>query len=601
MLVDKFLFKFLGEFSHYIQVASWISIMTFTSTYLIWLYSTYFVTFFFTVIPIIIIILILEFAYLIKLLTFWRLVASNKEKIRFNLIIATYLNFITWPLYFASLNLFHILNLVLASFFIIFLITLIDNVIKEKVRKSLRSFSILIIGGLLSIDSFLLLNSIPNFNIFLNLSISFLIIHILMLIDSYLLKFIGRLTNSIKVLSWILIMIFTSTYLMWLYSIFYVTFSITVIPFIILILILEFTYLLKLLVFWKSVASNKERIKFYLIISTYLNFITWPLYFASLNPFLILNLVIASFFIMFSITSIDNVLKEEFRKSLRSSTYLIIGGLLSIDLFFLFDYTLGLNYFLNLSISSLVFVLFLGIKLKPFKGHSAGALLFWITIFLQLSSIIFHISLSSIITGIFFAFTVLLYPFVFLLEELRELISKIIESLSRIFTYLRILIKNMFIRLLILFKRYFKFLWKLISGGIAIFIGILFSDAILGLLNPIHSILLILPTSLIIYSLKPSEKSEDVNEMFKRRMLRLGISWGGIIGVLLAFITPDWWLFTIWISIWIVGTVLLPYIRFKEKREKISIKWRFYTLITFIITLVILGIIVGIQIYMNFF
>jgi len=595
MIVDKFLLKFLGEFTNYIQIISWISIMTFTSTYLMWLYITYFVAFFFTVIPIIVIILILELAYLIKLLAFWKFVASNKEKIRFYLIISTYLNFITWPLYFASLNLLHILNLTLASFFIMFLITLIDNVLKEDFRKSLRSFSILIIGGLLSIDTFLLLNSIPNFNIFLNLSISSLIIHVLMLIDSYLLKFIGKFTNSIKGLSWILIMIFTSTYLMWLYSSFYITFSITVIPLIIIFLILEFAYLFKILTFWKFVTSNKERIKFYLIVSTYLNFITWPLYFASLNPFHILNLVIASFFIMFFLTLIDNVLKEDFRKSLRSCTFLIIGGLLSIDLFFMFYFILGLNNFLNLSISSLVFVLFLGIKVKPFKGHSAGALLFWITIFLLLSSIIYHISLSFIITGVFFTFTVLIYPFIFLLEELRELINKIIEALTRIFTHLRILIKNMFIRILILFKRYFKFFWILISACIASFIGILFSEAILNLLNPYHATLLIFPIFGIIYSLKPSEKTEDVDLMFRRRMFRLVISWGSIITVMFSFIPLEWYIFTTWISIWILGAILLPYIIFKEKNENISIKWRFYTLIILITLLILFGIIVGIQ------
>ena len=598
MIVDKILFKFLGEFTNYIQVISWISIMTFTSTYLIWLYSTYFVAFFYTVIPIIVIILILEFAYLFNISESWKFVASNKERIKFLLILVFYLNFITWPLYFATLNILQILNLTLGSFFIMFLITLIDKVLKEDFRKSVRSYSILIIGGLLSIDSFLLLNSIPNFNIFLNLTISSLIIHVLMLIDSYLLKFIGKFTDSIKVLSWILIMIFISIYLTWLYSTYFVAIFYTVIPIIIIILILEFTYLFKLLATWKLVTSNKERIKFYLIITTYLNFITWPLYFASLNPFHILNLVLASFFIMFFLTLVDNVLREVVRKSVRSYSFLIIGGLISIDLFFIFYFIVGLNIFLNLSISSLIFVLFLGIRIRPFKGHSAGAFIFWILIFLLLSSIIYHISLSFIITGIFFAFNVLIYPFVFLLEELRELINKIIEIVTRIFTHLRILIKNIFIRIFILFKRYFKFLWILISAGIATFIGILFSDIILGLLNPYHSIILIFPIFGIIYSLKPSEKTEDVDIMFRRRMFRLIISWSSIIIILFSFLDPSYYVFTTWISIWILGAILLPYIIFKEKNENISIKWRFYTLIILISMLVLFGIIVAVQFYL---
>ena len=46
MIIDSNLLKFLGKFSDYIKVISWILIMTFTSTYLMWLYSTYFIAYF---------------------------------------------------------------------------------------------------------------------------------------------------------------------------------------------------------------------------------------------------------------------------------------------------------------------------------------------------------------------------------------------------------------------------------------------------------------------------------------------------------------------------------------------------------------------------
>ena len=82
-------------------------------------------------------------------------------------------------------------------------------------------------------------------------------------------------------------------------------------------------------------------------------------------------------------------------------------------------------------------------------------------------------------------------------------------------------------------------------------------------------------------------------------MLRLIIGWGSVIGVLFGIITPEWYIFTIWISIWVLGAILLPYMSFKEKREKISIKWRFYTLIILITTLVLFGVLFGIQIYLN--
>ncbi|MFW9901053.1 MAG: hypothetical protein ACFFDY_07165 [Candidatus Thorarchaeota archaeon] len=92
--------------------------------------------------------------------------------------------------------------------------------------------------------------------------------------------------------------------------------------------------------------------------------------------------------------------------------------------------------------------------------------------------------------------------------------------------------------------------------------------------------------------------------MFRRRMLRLVISWGSIILIMFSFmfvqnVEPFWYTLATWISIWILGAILLPYIIFKERRENISIKWRFYTLIILISTLILFGIIVALQVYLN--
>ena len=445
---------------------------------------------------------------------------------------------------------------------------------------------------------------LQRFEIQLILLILNLVIHVLMIIDTYLLKFLGVASRYVKVISWIFIMIFTSTYLMWLYSIYFVTILLTVIPIIIFILILEFAYLFKLLVFWQLIVSNKEKIRFYLIGLSYLNFISWPLYFASLNPFLVHNLVLASLFIMFFLTYIDNfigILEEKLRKSLRSYTFLIMGGLFSIDLFLLMNLIPDFNIFLNLSISSLVFILFLGIKVKPFKEHSIIALTFWVIIFILLSLIVYFISLSWIAGLAIFILTIMVYPFIFLLEELKELLNKLIDYFTKFFRNLKILIRNIFIKIISFVKTHFRSIWILFSIFISIFFGILLSPVILNLLHWIHSTLLIFPAFGLLYSIMPSTTSEDADVMFRRRMFRLIISWGSIIAVLFVFITVDWYIFTVWISIWIVGAILLPYISFKEKREKISIKWRFWTLVILIILLVLFGILLGLQIYVNFF
>lgn len=258
------------------------------------------------------------------------------------------------------------------------------------------------------------------------------------------------------------------------------------------------------------------------------------------------------------------------------------------------------NIILNLSISTLVYVIFLIIIVKPFKEHSIIAFTFWLIIFLLLSSIIYHVSKSFLFSGIIFSLMILVYPFVFLLEELKELFSKLVDVIYKFFRKIKILVTNFFMKVIKFVKTQIRSILIMMGIFTSIFLGVLFSPAILNLLNPIHSTLLIFPLFGLLYSLIHSKKSEDADVIFRRRMYRLVISWGSIIVVLFAFITPIWYIFTIWISIWIVGAILLPYMSFKEKRENISIKWRFYTLILLIILLILFGIIFSIQIYMIF-
>ncbi|MFX1390701.1 MAG: hypothetical protein ACFE9Z_11605 [Promethearchaeota archaeon] len=430
-----------------------------------------------------------------------------------------------------------------------------------------------------------------------------IVTHVLMILDHAFLKFLGKANKYVRVISWILIMVFSSTYLIWVYSTYFITFILSVIPILIIIFILELAYLFKLLDFWRIITSNKEKIKFYLIISTYLDFTCWPLFFINLNLLLSTSLILCSFFIIQVISLIDTVLNEKFRIRLRSFSFLIIGILLSIDIYLLFDLIPNFNIFLNLSISSLVFVFFLGFKIKPFKErkHSILALIYWIITFSLLSSIIYHLSFSIEGSLVFFSFTVLIYPFVFLLEELKVLLNKIVDIITHFFRSLREFIKKMISKIINFIKLHYKIFWIIFSIIVSIFVGILLSPLLLNLLHPIHATIATFATFGIMYALLPSKSSEDVNIMFRRRMIRLIIGWSSIIVILFGFITPVWYIFTIWISIWILGAILLPYIRFKEKCEQISIKWRFYTLIILIILLIILGIIVGIQIYVNFY
>lgn len=433
------------------------------------------------------------------------------------------------------------------------------------------------------------------------LILSFLI-HVLMIFDSYLLKFLGKFADYIKVISWISIMTFTSTYLIWLYSTYFLAFFFTVIPIIIIILILEVAYLFKLLAFWKVIDSNRDKIKTSLISISYLNFISWPLYFTSLDLFADLNLLLASVFIMFVITLVDKVFNEKSRKSLRSFSFLIIGALLSIDLFLVLIGIPNFDLILNLSSSLLIFVIFLAIHLKPFKQHStfaSSAFFFWLLIFILLFLIVYRVSFLGL--GItLLSFGILLYPFIFLLEELKRFINNIVDYLSKFFSALKIAIKNMVVKIFYFIKTNFIYLWIPFSGIISILCGLVLSPVFFNILNWIHSSLVMISIFGLLFLIIPYAKTDDADKIFRRRILRLSIGWGSVIGLIFTLVTPDWYIFTIFISITVVGTIIVVYLLRKEERQKISIKWRFYTLLILTILFILFATLLGIQLYLNF-
>ncbi len=437
----------------------------------------------------------------------------------------------------------------------------------------------------------LILSNVEPQLILLSLS---LMVHVLMIIDMSLMKFLGKIANYFKVISWIFIMTFTTTYLVWLYVEYFIEFLFTSIPLIIFILIIETAYLFKLLDFWKFIVSNKKRIKFYLISISYLDFIFWPICYATLNPLYLLNLMILSLVILFFFTYFDKyigILKEKLLITLRKASFLTVGVLLSIDVFLLLGINPNTNIFLDLSVALFVFVVFLGIIIKPFKGHSVTALAFWTVIFLLLSSIIYHFSLSYVISGTILFITILIYPFVFLLEELRELFNKFVDILVRFFKKTKLLILNAFKAVFNFLKTYFKIIWILFSAFMAIFFGILSLKILLW----IHSFLLMIVIFGLLYLIIPSAKSSDPDIIFKRRILRLSIGWGSVISLLFMFITPVWYIATILISISVVGSIILVYLRRKEEREKIPVKWRFYTLLTLFVLFIIFIILLVLQ------
>jgi hypothetical protein len=448
--------------------------------------------------------------------------------------------------------------------------------------------SLYILLSLCLLQSLIMVGTAPQL-IFLSLS---LMGHVLMLLDSYILKFLGKYAHYLKVVTWIFLMAFTTSYLIWFYIAYFISFFSTSIPLIIFILILEAAYLAKLLDFSSSVLANKQKIRSFLLFMLYLDFITWPLYFITLNPLRSLNLVIFSFLILLVFTYIDEkvrVFPEKRLVPLRKATFLMIGGLLSIDFFVLLGFAPNTTLLLNLSVALLNFVIFLGIIVKPFKGNSLKAFAFWMSICLLSSFIIREFSNSYTFWAIF-VITLLIYPFVFLLEELRELFNKLVDLIIVFFKKMKIFFVNVSKAIFSFIKANFKIIWILFSIFLAIFIGISMSKLVLDLLNWGHTTLLMLAIVGLLTLVIPSEESEDPDVIFKRRVLRLSIGWGSVISLLFILITPDWYLFTGFVSTAVVGTIILVIIRRKEESQKISIKWRFYTLLSLFILLIILGV-----------
>jgi hypothetical protein len=318
-----------------------------------------------------------------------------------------------------------------------------------------------------------------------------------------------------------------------------------------------------------------------------------------MDALLILNLSSISLIIAFFFTYVDKylgVVKEKLLKTVRKTSFLALGLLLSINSFLSLSNVPNSTIALNVSVSLFIFVVFLGIIVKPFKGHSLKAFAFWAAIFSLLSVIISELSQVWQILLVLVPLTLLIYPFVFLLEELRELFNNFVDILIKFLRKIELLIINAFKALFKFIKTYFKIIWIMFSASVAIFLGVLLSELFLSILSGvIHPTLLTIAIFAFLILVVPSSTSSDPDVIFKRRMLRLSYGWGSVIAFLFIYITPVWYIFTIFISIAVAGSIVLIFIGRKEEREKISVKWRFYTLLSLFIFLIIFGILFFIQ------
>jgi hypothetical protein len=188
---------------------------------------------------------------------------------------------------------------------------------------------------------------------------------------------------------------------------------------------------------------SKEKIKRILLALYYLNFVSWPLYYISFDYLENLNLILLSMGISLVLLLIDKNLKvisDKLRKDLINLDIFFIGAVISFDLFFFLEFSLAPNLLLNMSVALLIFMLFMGFLIKPFKRKRILSFAYWTSLFVLLSLIIYNLTISGFSWG-FLLFGIILYPFIFMLEELKLFLNNI-TSYIKIALYK---IKNAFI------------------------------------------------------------------------------------------------------------------------------------------------------------
>ena len=307
-----------------------------------------------------------------------------------------------------------------------------------------------------------------------------------------------------------------------------------------------------------------------------------------------MNLLVLSILILFLLSFIDNAIHafaEKTRRSIRKSSFLTIGILLSIDTFLALEFLVNPNIILNLAVSILVFLVFLGVLVNPFKRKKIYSFLYWGAIFFLLSVIVYYMSLSGWSWGIF-AFGILLYPFIFMLEELKRLINEFIDILEKLGRAIKAAIVKFFRSMKKFLITHFKVIRIFLCAIVGIFFGVLFSDLILAILNPFHATLLGMAVFGILFGIIPSGKAETVDEAFNQKMKRFITIWVSLTGFVVVLILPyiESVIFSIFLvisSVLGLSAILLIYLYRKEKKEKFSVRWRFYTTIASIVLAVI--------------
>ena len=187
------------------------------------------------------------------------------------------------------------------------------------------------------------------------------------------------------------------------------------------------------------------------------------------------------------------------------------------------------------------------------------------------------------------------------MEELKAFFNNFIDYIRKALISLRTLVSKILHEIYDFLKRSYEIIKIIFSAGLGI-IGYIFAIYPIVLptpLNTLHASLLGAAVFGILLGLLPARKTDDIDKIFRTRMTRLGTVWISMTAFIFVFIIPYIESFLLGLiiilsSLLALGAIFAIYIYRIEKKQKISIKWRFYITTILIITVIIWGILIAI-------
>jgi len=254
---------------------------------------------------------------------------------------------------------------------------------------------------------------------------------------------------------------------------------------------------------------------------------------------------------------------------------------------------------LSLSVTLLVFTLFLVLIIRPFRKESRLSLVFWLAIFILLGFTSYYIWSSISASAGLIAVAVLLYPFIFIenfrkrcIAWLKVLGAKFVSLLHSLSTILR----NGYVRFANFCHVHFIGVWTVVSlasgGGAFVIANELVTINVLSAI-PISTLVFFL----VLYGIfvgAPETKKEELKS-FQNDVLYYGAIYAALAWAIFSFF-PRINVFLLLAVVLLFGGVLLVFIFREEKRGKISIYWRFATTLIFIALAFVMAVLIVLQV-----